>query len=277
MIVMVQAGRLGNQVFQYVALRQVARPRERLVLVGFDSLKEVFEGVDATFVPLDNSPLRHLQSLDYQQWRPRLRAIPALGTIAENPDGAPLRVRRHVLDIVEPSWFQVSDAIGAPALTNMNVRPHLHERARAAAHRAGVDLANAAFLHVRAGDYRSWPSIEAPAILSPGWYRARMAEVRQAYPGIRFLALGDEPEYTAHVIQGASDAVVVNDDESTEFAVMTLCRAGVASASSFAFWGAYFAHRAFRGGMFLAPEFWAGHVKGVWYPRELDVPFLTYR
>lgn len=277
MMVMVQAGRLGNQIFQYVSLRQVARPRERVVLLGFDSLEGVFSGIDATFIPLHNNPLRHLQSLDYPRWRSRLNLIPGIGTITEDPDGLPRRARMHMLDLVEPSWFQVGAAMRASALTRMSVRPHHLERARAAAHRVGVDLARAAFLHVRAGDYRAWPSPEAPAILSPDWYQARMSEIRRELPGVRFLALGDEPEYTALVTDGATDAVILNEDESTEFAAMTLCRAGIASASSFAFWGAYFAHRVYGDGMYLAPRFWAGHAQGVWYPRELDVPFLTYR
>lgn len=277
MIVMVQAGRLGNQIFQYVALRHTSRSRERVVLLGFDSLRNVFEGVDATFVSIDGNPLRHAQSLNYARWSPRIKAIPGLGTLSEDRDGTPRRSGRHVMDIVEPSWFQVTDATRAPALDPMRVRPQHIGRAYGAAHNAGVDLAEAAFVHVRAGDYRSWPSADAPAILSPEWYQARMSELRHAHPGIRFIALGDEPEYTARVVQGATDAVILNEDESTEFAAMTLCRAGIASASSFAFWGSYFAHRTHHGGMYLAPQYWAGHAQGSWYPRELDVSFLDYR
>ena len=228
-------------------------------------------------MPIDSNPLKHLQSLDYSTWSGRLRRLPSTGTITEGPHGEPLRRAGNHIDIVEPSWFQTSQALTSPALPAMQVRSRHLAAAQAAAHRAGVNLMRSAFVHVRAGDYRTWPAAVAPAILSVDWYRARMAEIREARPGVTFVAIGDEPAYTDEVIAGLDDAVALHESEGVEFAAMTLCPAGILSASSFAFWGAYFAQRAYGEGTYLAPQYWAGHASGNWYPPAMRSEFLTYR
>lgn len=276
MIAMVQQGRLGNQVFQYLGLRAAGRPGERLLLLGFSSLQDVFEGVDAVVIPIERSPLRHLQSLDYTVWGRRLKSWPGVGTITESATGEPLRSRGSRLAVSEPAWFQSGTTLASPALAQLRVRPQHLASAREAAAQRGVNLAHAAFVQIRAGDYRSWPSPQHPALLSPEWYRARMAELRSSTPELPFVAIGDETDYVAEVVDGIDGVLMMRESEAVEFAAMTLCSSGVLSASSFAFWGAYFGHRSKGTGTYLAPDRWAGHAEGVWYPPNLRANFLTY-
>ena len=73
MIFMVESGRLGDQVFQYLALRRCARDGEVIRPFGFDQLSSVFDGVDATLTSIDENPLRRLQSMDgdpRHPWQP---------------------------------------------------------------------------------------------------------------------------------------------------------------------------------------------------------------
>ena len=64
MILMVEAGGLGDQISQYVGLRSVTRPRENIMLFGFDSLFATFDGIQARHVSIQNSPLQHLASVN---------------------------------------------------------------------------------------------------------------------------------------------------------------------------------------------------------------------
>ena len=63
---MVEAGGLDNQIFQYVGLRSVTRPHENIMLFGFDSLFATFDGIQTRHVSIENSPLRHLASINYE-------------------------------------------------------------------------------------------------------------------------------------------------------------------------------------------------------------------
>ncbi|MDP2287422.1 MAG: alpha-1,2-fucosyltransferase [Actinomycetota bacterium] len=270
MIVMVEQGRLGNQIFQYLALRSVARPHEKVRLMGFDQLRATFDGLDARFTAIDGSVLRHLRSIDYARLRRVSSLIPGFDLVEETTDGKALAPNAR-MRVCTPAWFQSPTALNSPALAQMSLKPELLDQARSAI----SGRTDCAFIHVRAGDYRTWPSPDAPAILSPQWYRTQLDELRRA-GRLHAFVVGDEPEYVDEIAAVLPDSTVIRTDERVEFALLTQCRAGVLSASTFAYWGAYFAHRR-AGGHFIAPQYWAGHASQAWFPPGIESPFLDYR
>jgi hypothetical protein len=277
MIAMVESGRLGNQVFQYLALRSVAQPRERLVLFGFDQLKDTFDGVDATFVHIETNPLKHLVSLDYDRVQRIAARLPGIGMIDEDAQAQPSRGSGSHIAIARPSWFQSELTPALSAVERLQIKPHLVETAQRFLDDNELVGSSTAFVHVRAGDYRTWPSPEHPAILPVDWYLARVLELRAERPDLAVVAIGDDAEYTKEVVDSVADARTFAADYAAEFALMSLCSSGVLSASSFAYWGAYFAKRRTPEGTFLAPEHWAGHASGSWYPEHIAATFIDYR
>lgn len=277
---MVESGRLGNQVFQYLALRSVAAGGESIVLLGFDHLRTTFDGVDASFVHIASNPLRHLVSLDLAKVSRGAGMLPFIGSVREDGSARPHRDPGSRLALTEPAWFQRGGVLDSPPLQAMRVKPVWTHAARAFLDGHGLHAESTIVVHVRAGDYRSWPSPEFPAILSPQWYRARIAELRAERPDLAVIAIGDDPSYTSEVISGLSDAVVFTTSASTgyaqEFALLTMCGFGVLSASSFAYWGAYFAKRDHPNGRFIGPLYWAGHAHGSWFPEHIAASFIDY-
>lgn len=276
MIVMIESGRLGNQVFQYLALRGCSRSGERIRLLGFDQLDKVFDGIDASFTSIHGNPLRHLQSLDARALSRVTRALPSTGLIVEDSLGKVLIGSRRRLMVSTPSWFQNAKVLNEPALAAMHVRGKWLSLARSALERHGLSPERTAFVHTRAGDYRTWPSTEHPAILDPTWYRSQAHALTASEPGLRFVVIGDEPAYRSEVAAQIPGSTQLEIGFEMEFALMTLCAAGILSASTYAFWGAYFAHRSGMPGPFIAPQYWAGHRSGTWYPAAIQSPFLTY-
>ena len=61
-----------------------------------------------------------------------------------------------------------------------------------------------------------------------------------------------------------------------DFVLMTQCKGGILSASSFSWWGAYLAKQKYSGTFFLAPKYWAGHRQKRWYPESMKSSFLDY-
>ena len=276
MIIMVESGRLGNQVFQYLALSSCARGDERIRLLGFDQLNSVFTGVRAQFTSIHGNPLRHLQSVDVRRLKRLARILPSTNVIVEDSEGNSLIDRRERLMLAAPSWFQNSRLLDQPALEEMRIRDSWLSRAHTTLAQHGLTPELTAFVHARAGDYRNWPTAQHPAILDPAWYATQAERMSKAIPGIKFIVIGDEPEYRAEVTRAIPSAIAIESGFETEFALMTLCGSGILSASTFAFWGAYFASRTHAAGLFIAPEFWAGHRNGAWYPKAIQSPFLTY-
>jgi hypothetical protein len=275
MIVMVEEGRLGNQVFQYAALRTACRPNERLWLLGFDQLRETFTGIDARFSHIASNPLKHLVTLNYDRVRTLSRFVPMTGMVNESTESMVVRQPSRV-SISQPAWYQTDAYANSEAVRRLRVREDHLERAQAVLEANGLSGARTAFVHVRAGDYRQWPTAEAPAILSPEWYRAQIMRLRESDSTVAVIGIGDEPEYVAEVMSSVPNGFTAREDYATEFALMSLCASGILSASSFAYWGAVFARRTFPNGTYIAPRFWAGHATQSWYPPNIQTNSLSY-
>ena len=150
----------------------------------------------------------------------------------------------------------------------------------------GTSTAPLAFVHVRRGDYLThsvgrkpsglgWVDGGTPVALPATWYRERMEELRDTLPGVRFLIVGDDPVWAVRELAGR-DTVTSDLDAPADLALLARCDAGILSASSFAWWGAWFARRQ-SDGPFLAPLHWLGHAVGEWWPENIATGSLAYR
>jgi hypothetical protein len=86
---------------------------------------------------------------------------------------------------------------------------------------------------------------------------------------------GDDPGWAEARLAGP-DTVFSTLQAGEDLALMARCDAGILSASSFAWWAAWFADRR-SDGPFLAPLHWLGHAIGEWWPEHVASTFITYR
>jgi hypothetical protein len=280
LIVFMEKGRLGNQLFQYAALKTLSRPGERLLLLGFDQLRETFEGIEATFALPSSS--RVFQHLSGRMRAPLEQAIQRSGwvtVIGESLGGGrhAVRLDRGWLDAVRygaVAYFQSEAAFDPAVLERVQVRPSLLDPAAAWLATIGDAARPRVFVHVRRGDYRQHPTPEHPAVLPDEWYRDCMARLRESLPDPIFVLNSDEPSALAE-FDDVADALR-SSHECDDFAMMTQCHSGILSPSSYSWWGAWFAHRSGGDGLFLAPEFWLGHSAREWIPPGIESSFIRY-
>jgi len=282
-IVFQEAGRLGNQLLQYAVLR-AHFPHERLVLLGFGALREAVACERTWFVQprgLGRSLVSRLHRV--------LAWCAARGWIGEggevrSGDACRLEWRRGrlgALTLIRLSFFQHADfeACIAPTLA-------LRERWLEPARRALAELLAQAgggvpvFVHVRRGDYASFPSPEAPAALPAAWYRAAMDHVRAREPAAVFVVCSDNLDWARQELEGEPRLVYCDRGEIGDLALMSSCAGGVMSPSTFSWWAAVFARRALaaagRSGAFVAPRYWVGHRSGAWYPGGFRFDWISY-
>lgn len=134
------------------------------------------------------------------------------------------------------------------------------------------------FVHIRRGDYVRWPSRDNPAVLPASWFTDAMQAVRSRLDKPQFVVVTDDVPYAREIFGHHGDVAIAAESWEIEFALMTLCDAGILSASSFSWWGAYLAHAAGSAGPFVAPKYWAGRPQGEWYPPSFArTSFLEFR
>jgi hypothetical protein len=281
MIIISEHGRLGNQLFQYVSLRNLF-PDQRLVLFGFDDLVGVATSLDATVVGRNKLPPWLRPSL-LRRILHVLTVLRLLGRIREVRSGSLYELKKwkgffQTTYAVEVSFFQhhsVTDRLE----TDFSIRPALLKR-------AGdwllgqIDTPrrdNLVFVHVRRGDYLLWPNRENPAVIDLDWYERAMNHARQQIHNPLFLVVTDDLYYAQDVFRGQEDVRISTNDSDVDFALMSLCAHGILSASTFAWWGAYFSRQKNQApGLYFAPKYWAGHRAARWYPQGFESDWISY-
>jgi hypothetical protein len=113
-------------------------------------------------------------------------------------------------------------------------------------------------------------------VLPGSWYRRQIQILWDHIPGGHFIVLSDDIPYAKELVGNERDVVICSESAEVEFALMTLCNGGVLSASSFSWWGAYFARRDSKAAVFMAPLYWLGHRTGAWEPKGIETDWLTY-
>lgn len=281
MIVFIESGRLGNQLFQYAALRTLCREDEKLVLFGFDALRNAFDNPDATFAARSGSLvfrfLRRLRArVDSLVARQAL--FPVISEVFTQGRCevavAPGRVAR--LRYCREAFFQSEALFDDTVATRLKLKDaHVRAAERLLAD-PGLVARKKIFVHVRRGDYLHWPPGGPPAALPADWYRECMRRFRQSGGAPFFIVVSDDAAHAREEFGAMPDVRVSAGSEAEDFALMCLCDGGILSASAYSWWAAYFASRRRPEGVFLAPQYWVGHGARAWFPIGVETSFLEY-
>jgi len=288
-LVFPMSGRLGNQIFQYSAMRAFMGAEQRLILLDFADLARTFTGIRA-------ESWSSSRTID----RVRLSAIHRARHLIRSPLG---RIVQDPKDH-RPVWSEPGSVATVRGYFQRDLETHaehagaLDFRASIATqadeflreHRVPAASGPLASVHIRRGDYLtssvgwkgdrfSWVDGGQPVALSADWYRTQMDELRDRLPGVRFLLVGDDPAWSVQELSGP-DTLVSHCAPEVDLALLARCDAGVLSPSSFAWWGAWFARNRAAdpaAGPFLAPLHWLGYAVGEWWPARVETASLEYR
>ena len=96
------------------------------------------------------------------------------------------------------------------------------------------------FIHIRRGDYLTWPDQDNPAVLDLDWYLKAMEYMDARINNPLFIILTDDIHYAKDVFSKHHNVVISENCQYVDLALMTQCSMGILSASSFAWWGAWF-------------------------------------
>ena len=136
---------------------------------------------------------------------------------------------------------------------------------------------NLIFVHIRRGDYLRWPSAEAPAALPCSWYLHAIELMQSKFPNSVFIFLSDDVMYLEDIFGSLPCFYISHNTPQVDLAIMSICNSGILSASSFAWWGAYYS-RIYNSvySSYVAPEFWCGHRMLAWFPEYFRAKWITY-
>jgi len=280
MFIFKEHGRLGNQIFQYSALRTLCKQNEKLILLGFEDLQATFDNVDAKLV---NSNSTRADFFLYRQAYIALNLLAKnriVNSVSESKPG----IKKGILytpgmlksiNFVEESYFQWEYSFSPSAISSLSLKLSLEQFAKKLISEVSGS-SPCFFVHIRRGDYTHWPSSEHPAVLPLKYYRYCINLVRDSIPDAFMIFVSDDPFYVEDFFGDMKNAYISRHSSLKDFALITQCCGGILSASSFSWWGAYLSHRKNFRRCFLAPEHWLRHRAHSWDPPAIKSSFLTY-
>jgi len=279
MILFFEYGRLGNQLFQYVGLKHYF-PKHKFFFFGCSSLQNSFNIIGVTFIKLKINSFLHKASKIILYY---LIIFRFLGEIKETMlnDNTKLYVRRGLLwnmFVAHNIYFQYSSFVNTICKPPTIKKKYL-ELAKNWLEKKKLfkKKLNLVFVHIRRGDYFSFPYPNSPAVLDLRWYKKNMRNIKKRVKKPIFIIIGDDNFYVRNVFKESKSLIISNNLPEVDLSIMSLCSYGILSPSSFAWWGAFYGkNHNKKDNYFIAPKYWIGHRSKKWIPKNFLSKWITY-
>lgn len=126
------------------------------------------------------------------------------------------------------------------------------------------------FVHVRRGDYLGFTAYGLGDLeLSVDFYRRAISLVKQKFGNIHLVFVTDDALWVAEHFSDAAIKSIASFSPEMDFAIMTECRGGVVSNSTFSLAAAFMMSNP---DLVVGPEYWFGFRVSSWYPPEIRCP-----
>lgn len=286
MIIFFKDGRLGNQLFQYVGLNLLF-PKQKIIFFGCDEITELL--CNCSSVSLKLKIFGKFFSLkwiiNFLIFFVRIKLI---GSIREERAGNQYFIKKKLglipIFLVISCFFQhryITDLMHKNSnLLRLRIKQKYIEKAEnwLIKKKIRVSPNKLIFVHIRRGDYLSWPSEDFSASLSLNWYLSAIKFFEDNSINPHFIILSDDPKYFANSFSNYANISVSFNSSLVDMALMSLCGHGILSPSSYSWWGAWFSKSRYnyKKNIFIAPKYWIGHSLKQWYPEGFKTKWITY-
>lgn len=261
MIVFFAEGRLGNQLFQYAFLNTLSKENEKIITINMDHFVNNFD--------INNRNFKHYSFGKYSKFVikkfiksilllcVKLKLISYIKQDRTFTSALPTyKFEKGLFPIrfVETGFFQSEKFFDKKKVDFKIKNVYINE--------AKKFLANIpkeftkVFVHVRRGDYISEKYLGIKGIdLPKSYYLKAIDIVSQNLKNPFFIFLSDDPGYVECCFKDISNKIISKNSMMVDFAIMTLCEAGICSNSSFSWWGSYLMQNR---KLVIMPKYWYG-------------------
>ena len=284
MVVIIENGGLGNQIFQYFFCKSIATKKEKIYLFGFDDLNKLIDDNQLCFLISRNNFF--FKILFKFKWRIDriIYKYKIFNLIYEDSN----LIKNNIFNIkgIFPfityvsGFFQNEKFIKKKILNNLKIKNNILENAR-----KNISIINKnynakiIFVHLRGKDYRLWPSKKLSAILPLKWYIKCINKFKLIYKNEKliFIFFSDDKKLFFKKKYFNNDYIFIKQNLLNNFLMMSFCDGGVLSASTYSWWPAFFSFSKDKKKIFFAPKYWAGHRRKEYLPKDFKyTSFLKY-
>lgn len=275
-------GRLGNQVFQYQAIK-VNMGDARVISAHYEFF-DVFENDGGILILRCPAFFRRLFNRAYEKALRLLVALNLFGVIEPFSDvicgeiAEKKEIRRQYGFLkncfVFKGFYQNHNSGQSLPVIKSGQLPVFNSIVNEKC--SGPKVA----VHVRLGDYKRWRLFGelGSACLPRSFYKDAIAKMEQSLVEPIYLIFSDDPneaEQTLSNVFPCDRSLFIKGTSShDEFLMILNCDHAIISASTFAWWAAALIKNTNR--KVVAPNYWLGHTQAQWYPAGIQHPEFDY-
>jgi hypothetical protein len=279
MIIFPKNGRLGNQFFQVQGIQEYF-PKEKILFIGFNEFFKTFRYLnDPKVISLN---LNRYYGYFLRKLIKYLLFFRIIGKVSEESTQDSFEIIRtrgilYNIACTEDVYFQ-----NKIYLNKMQDKYSIQEQHKKAAsdwlisHNLSPANMNIVFVHIRRGDYLFVPSKENPAVVTLKWIESMIHYFCTVLNDPKFIIMGDDKMYIDDFFSGKNNVIVSKNSHFVDLTIMSECKYGILSASSFSLMGAFLAKFRNDKYMFVAPKYWMGNKVGTWIPIGVETKWITY-
>lgn len=280
MILFIAEGRLGNQLFQYMFLKSIQKPNEKIIVAGFNDIIDTFEVSRIINIDKTNKwrrrivkTVRLLLSILSQ-----LRIISSIGVICqynenyrfETPKYSKKNGLLYKITFVKTSYFQSELFFKKIHATDLSIKNNFLKDAKIILNPV-IDK-HKIFVHIRRGDYKHHKVFGKNTLLPLDYFHNQIKWFLKNKKDTWFIFLSDDSDFIEKEFSYLSNKFISKNTFQIDFALMTLSNSAILSPSSYSWWGSYLM---IKRDVVFAPKYWLGFESKIDYHQGTLAKFMT--
>lgn len=260
MILFISDGRLGNQLFQYAFLNTIREDKELILSLNMDVLVNSFTISNSKFINISGNKLftiftrKVLPTVLMKLGKSKL-----ISYVEEQKNSDKRKVgysyNKGLLPInyVQTGFFQSEIFFDTEFLDFKQMNNSL-----SVADKVISELPDGekVFIHVRRGDYLNEVfEGERNISLPKSYYLKAMDIIEQKVSNPFYIFLTDDHDFVNEAYRDIDSKHISTESMLVDLAIMSKCRYGIVSNSSFSWWGSYLSENK---KMMIFPKYWYG-------------------
>jgi hypothetical protein len=283
MIFFLADGRLGNQIFQYLFLKTIKKKEEKIIVSGFEELKEVFKINDVINL---NKKRKWLRGFLYIVMRPVLNFLAdkkIVSSIAINNEKVFENYKREASSytqvkgfitffiFVRLGFFQSEFFFDKAFINDLNFKKKYLFEADNFLNKIPQNTYKV-FIHIRRSDYKDFKVYGKNTILPIKFYKKQINWFLEHRDYCYFIFLSDDPKYIEKEFMYINKKIISAQNHfGTDLAIMTKCKGAILSPSSFGWWGSYLMKKKDK---VFVPKYWLGFNSSIYYQAKPIAKFM---
>lgn len=272
MIIIIENGQFGNQLFQFNYLIKISKGKEKIIFFGFDSLaKFIKKNKNFIFIKKKNMLTKLIIKLKFLIL-PFFKKIRLIKTIFAN-EHENILIKNGIFNnlILVNGYFEDENLIDKKFIKYFKKLEEDNNAQKFLNKQKKNKNQKIFFIHIRLKDNLIGTDKNYPSVLPLKWFLDTKKKLKKKYRNSKFIFLSDDLKFLKKNLK-KNEIYINNTNPFYNFFIMKHCDGGILSPSTFSWWAAYLSSK----NNFFAPKYWHGHRKKKQDPIKFKSSFLKY-